>query len=133
MGQSNPFRRILVVDDNVDAASLIAEIMSMYGHASMVALSGAEALAKVLVFEPDVVFLDIGMPGMNGFEVAAEMRRMPGLEALRIVALTAWGEASFRERSASVGFDAHLVKPADFAELLSEACRQRGAASSVKH
>ena len=123
MGQSIPQRRVLVVDDNVDAAGLVAEVLGMYGHTAQVALGGADALSSVGVFLPDVVFLDLSMPGMDGFQVAAALRNMPGQETLRIVALTAWGDAAFRARTAAGGFDAHLVKPAGIDELLGEASR----------
>lgn len=125
MGRSLEVRRILVVDDNADAAEMVGQIMSLEGHLVAVANGGREALATVESFLPDVVFLDIGMPGMNGYEVAAELRRNPALSAARIVALTAWGDSASRSRALECGFDAHLVKPAMIENLLTEAALAR--------
>lgn len=125
MGRSLEVRRILVVDDNEDAAEMVGQIMSLEGHLVAVVNGGSEALAAVESFLPDVVFLDIGMPGMNGYEVAAELRRNPALSAARIVALTAWGDSASRSRAVACGFDAHLVKPAMIENLLTEAALAR--------
>lgn len=89
MGRSLEVRRILVVDDTTDAAEMVGRIMSLEGRLVAVANGGREALAAVESFLPDVVFLDIGMPDMDGYEVAAELRRNPALSAARIAALTA--------------------------------------------
>ena len=118
-------RRILVVDDNADAAELVGAIMSMEGHVVEVAHGGREGVAAAATFLPDVVFLDIGMPGMDGYQVAMELRRDPSLSAARIVALTAWGDDESRARVIACGFDAHLVKPAKLDRLLSEAALGR--------
>lgn len=96
MHQASSARRVLVVDDNPDAAELVGEVMSMQGHVVALAHGGKEALAAAEKFLPDVVFLDIGMPSMDGYEVASEMRRNPLLDAARIVALTAWGDLAAR-------------------------------------
>ena len=125
MGRSLEVRRILVVDDNADAAEMVGQIMSLEGHLVAVVNGGREALAAVESFLPDVVFLDIGMPGMDGYEVAAELRRNPALSAARIVALTAWGDSASRSRAVACGFDAHLVKPAMIENLLIEAALAR--------
>lgn len=121
MGQLMPPRRILVVDDNVDAAHLVAELFSMQGYAVAIAHNGREALAKAESFDPDVIFLDIGMPEMDGYQVATALRDTPWGRSPRIVALTAWGDAASRARATASGFDAHLVKPADLDCLLQEA------------
>ncbi|MGF6273884.1 CheY-like chemotaxis protein [Massilia sp. UYP11] len=120
-------RRILVIDDNADAADLLGAIMAMEGHVVEVAHGGREGLAAAANFLPDVVFLDIGMPGMDGYQVAIELRRNPSLVAVRIVALTAWGDAESRARVVECGFDAHLVKPAKIESLLNEAILVRAA------
>lgn len=125
MGQSSQVRRILVVDDNADAAEMVGEIMSLQGHVVAVAHGGREGIAAAETFLPDVVFLDIGMPGMDGYEVATALRRIPALGAARIVALTAWGDVESRARVMACGFDAHLVKPAMLDSLLDEAVLQR--------
>lgn len=123
MGQQRPSRRILVVDDNADAAELVAQLLALQGHEVVFACSGVEALAAAERLDPEVVFLDIGMPGMDGYQVASALRRSGRFPRTRIVALTAWGNAKAREWSAATGFDAHLVKPARAKLLLSEAVR----------
>jgi len=105
--------RVLVVDDNVDAADMLSELMQVTGHSSVVANDGARALALAADFHPEVAFLDIGMPGMNGYELARQMRRLAGLEGTVLVALTGWGDDNDRARSKAAGFDHHLIKPAD--------------------
>lgn len=111
-------RRILIVDDNCDAAELLAELVRLSGHEVSVAFSGSSALREVDAFRPDVVLLDIGMPGMNGYEVAEALRARPEWSALRIIALTAWGDADARARTAACGFNLHLTKPAPLPALL---------------
>lgn len=102
MRQSSEVRRILVVDDKVDAAEMVGQIMSMKGYAVALANDGFEALAAVEGFFSDVVLLDIGMPGIDGYEVAFELRGNAALSAARIVALTAWGHpASRAQRNAA--------------------------------
>ncbi len=118
-------RRILVVDDNVDAASSLSALLEISGHATSMAHSGDEALHQVTVDVPDVVLLDIGLPGMNGYEVARRLRAMPGLEATRLIAITGYGQESDKRSAVDAGFDTHLVKPVDFA-LLSEVLEDRG-------
>ena len=104
--------RVLVVDDNVDAALTLSMILEASGHTTRVAHDGIAALAEAGRFLPQVAFLDIGMPGLNGYETASALRRIPGLETMRLVALTGWGTESDRLRSAEAGFDHHLTKPA---------------------
>jgi PAS domain S-box-containing protein len=108
-----PQRRILVVDDNVDAAESLALLLRMEGHDVRVAHDGPGALAAVEADPPDLVFLDIGMPVMNGYEVAQRLRQRPGLENLLLVAMTGWGQKEDRCRSQEAGFDRHLVKPVE--------------------
>jgi CheY-like chemotaxis protein/two-component sensor histidine kinase len=109
-----PRRRILVVDDNLDAANSLARLLKrLYGQDVRVAHDGPGALESVDLFQPDVVLLDIGMPGMDGYEVAQRLRQKPELAGLKIVALTGWGQETDRLRSKAVGFDLHLVKPVD--------------------
>lgn len=112
-------RKILVVDDNVDAANLTADILRVFGLNVAVAYGGAEALAAVENEIPDVVFLDLGMPLMDGYAVAKALRARPALQALKIVALTAWGDQAAREKTRAAGFDLHLTKPAQIAELVN--------------
>ncbi|XYJ08398.1 ATP-binding protein [Telluria sp. B2] len=105
-------QRILVVDDNRDAADTLAALLSSMGHTTAVANDGYQALRMLPGFAPQVVFLDLGMPGLSGYDVAAELRRDRRNDGLRLVALTGWGGAADRERSARAGFDRHLTKPA---------------------
>jgi PAS domain S-box-containing protein len=109
--------RVLVVDDNVDAALTLAMILEASGHATQVAHDGAAALAAAARFAPQVAFLDIGMPGMDGYDTARAMRRMTGLEEITLIALTGWGTESDRLRSSDAGFDHHLTKPAQLAAV----------------
>ena len=106
-------RRILVVDDNEDGADLLAMMLSLSGHQTRTAYSGLEALATARDFRPEVVFLDIGMPGMNGYEVARQVRASPELNQAMLVALTGWGSEEDRRRSRDAGFDIHLTKPVE--------------------
>ncbi|MCA1829221.1 MAG: response regulator, partial [Myxococcales bacterium] len=110
-------RRILVVDDNHDAADLLAEVMHDWGHEVRVARDGPSALSEMEAFAPDVVLLDIGLPGMDGYEVARRIRAAHPAERVRLLALTGYGADSDRERARSAGFDRHLVKPVELAEL----------------
>jgi CheY-like chemotaxis protein len=103
--------RLLVVDDNQDAANSLAVLLRLQGHEVRVAFSGPAALQMTKDYSPDVVFLDIGMPGMDGYEVARRMRQQPGLEKVVLAALTGWGQQEDRRRTAEAGFNHHLVKP----------------------
>jgi CheY-like chemotaxis protein/anti-sigma regulatory factor (Ser/Thr protein kinase) len=109
--------RLLVVDDNRDAADTLAALLSVMGHDVAVAHDGYQALRMLDGVQPQAVFLDIGMPGLSGFEVAEAVRREPRHEGLMLVALTGWGGADDRARTAQAGFDAHLTKPATVAAI----------------
>jgi len=109
-------RRVLVVDDNVDAASMLDMLLRSLGHETRVAHEGTAALRVAEEFRPDIVLLDIGMPGIDGYEVARRLRASKN-RPLRIVAVTGWGQEADRERSREAGFDLHLVKPVDANEL----------------
>ncbi len=109
-----PRRRILVVDDNEDAARTLAKLLSrLHGQEVRVAHDGATALETAKAFRPELVLLDIGMPGMDGYEVAKRFRPTPEAQGALLVALTGWGQESDRSRSREAGFDHHLVKPVD--------------------
>jgi len=111
---SKPPRRVLVVDDNVDAAESLAFLLRLDGHDVSVANDGTEALTAVDANTPDIVLMDIGMPVINGYEVAKELRRRPGLKKKPLlVALTGWGQQEDRQRSQEAGFDHHLTKPVE--------------------
>lgn len=103
--------RVLVVDDNIDAADMLAALIEMNGHAIRVANDGEQALLIAADFLPEVAFLDIGMPGMNGYQLSEKLGGMPQLAGLARVALTGWGDENARARSREAGFDYHLLKP----------------------
>jgi len=109
--------RILVVDDNRDAAESLAALLGLLGAQAAVAFSGTEALAKAEHFQPSVAILDIGMPGMDGCELARRLRAHPQLHGIGLIALTGWGQPDDRLRIARAGFDHHLLKPVDVNEL----------------
>jgi signal transduction histidine kinase len=106
-------RRILVVDDNVDGAEMLSMRLGISGHVVRTVFSGEEALAVIAWFSPEIVFLDLGLPGMNGYQVARHFRATPGLKDALIVALTGWGGEDDRRKSREAGFDLHLTKPVE--------------------
>ena len=108
---------MLVVDDNVDLAQSLEMLLKEYGYDVRTAYDGAAAIATALEFLPEVVFLDIGLPDVDGNEVAKRLRRQPALRSTMLVALTGYGRQSDRRRSAAAGFDHHLTKPVSFADL----------------
>ncbi|WP_229487776.1 response regulator [Pseudoduganella lutea] len=114
-------KKILIVDDNVDAADLTADVLRMHGLDVTVAYGGLEGLAAAKTSGAGVIFLDLGMPGMDGYEVARRLRADGAFGATTIVALTAWGDSAARERTAAAGFDLHLTKPASLAMLVDVA------------
>ena len=110
-------RRVLIVDDNADSAEMLGLVLKMAGHDVRMAADGLEAVAAAEAFAPDVMLLDIGLPGLSGYEVAQRIRASSRPQPL-LIALTGWGQDEDRRRSTAVGFDAHLVKPVDYDELL---------------
>lgn len=108
---------VLVVDDNKDGASSLALLLKLAGHESRVAHTGAEGVQIAREFRPDVVFLDIGLPGMNGYEVARRLRQEHSIRHSTIVALTGWGAEEDRRQSKEAGFDEHLTKPVDISDV----------------
>ena len=110
-------RRILVVDDNVDAAASLAQLLQLEGHESQAVYGAREALECVNSFKPEVVLLDIGLPQMNGYEVARRLRAVDGCTRLKLIALTGYGQSEDRQKALAAGFDAHLAKPVDLAAL----------------
>jgi CheY-like chemotaxis protein len=109
--------RLLVVDDNEDAATALATLLRLQGHQVRVVHDGISALEAVRAFRPVLILLDIGMPGMDGYEVARRIRKTPGMENVLLAALTGWGQQEDRRRTAEAGFDHHLVKPLQPATL----------------
>ena len=110
---TSPRRRILVVDDNLDAAESLAALLAINGHETRLAHDGLQAVQEAKDFQPDVVFLDIGMPTLDGHETARRIRQEPWGRDMVLVALTGWGQVEDRRRSKEAGFNHHLVKPAD--------------------
>jgi PAS domain S-box-containing protein len=106
-----PPRRVLIADDNVDAAESLAELVQLAGHDVRVVHDGTFAVDIAREFQPHVAFLDIGMPGCNGYEVARRIRQEPWSRGVRLVAVTGWGREDDRSRSRDAGFDSHLTKP----------------------
>ena len=119
-------RTVVVADDNVDAAESLGMLLRFQGHDVTIVHDGAAAVAAVQARPPDVVVLDLGMPGLDGLEAAKRIRAMPGGREVRLIALTGWGQDSDRARTREAGFDHHLVKPADPAEVAA-LLRKRGA------
>jgi PAS domain S-box-containing protein len=111
-------RRVLVVDDNVDAAESLSLLLQADGHQTELAHDGLAAVAASARFAPDIVLLDIGLPGLNGYEAARRMRSQGGARAT-LVALTGWGQQQDRARAAQAGFDLHLTKPVDPAVIMA--------------
>ena len=105
--------RILVVDDNIDAAETMVMLLDLSGHDARAAFGGQEALDVARMFQPEVVFLDIGLPGMNGYEVAQQLLAHPATASAKLIALTGWGTEDDIRRSKMAGFHAHLTKPVD--------------------
>ena len=110
-GASTSARRILVVDDNADAADTLAALLRLDGHEVRTASNGAAALAVAAELRPHIAFLDIGLPGMNGYDLARRLRRDATLPAMTLVAVTGWGQADDLRQSREAGFDHHLTKP----------------------
>lgn len=110
--------RVMVVDDNVDTVTTLALLVKQSGHDVRMAYDGPSVLETALDYRPNVVLLDIGLPGLNGFEVAKQLRRQPALQKVVLVAMTGYGRESDRQRSKEAGFDHHLVKPGDFGKVL---------------
>ncbi len=114
---SIPRKRVLIVDDNVDSADSLAMVLKFDGHETERVYTAYDALERTISFNPDVVLLDIGLPEIDGYEVALRLRALPGFERLRLVALTGYGQPEDRARTRAAGFDAHLVKPVEFPAL----------------
>jgi CheY-like chemotaxis protein len=110
--------RLLVVDDNVDAANSLAMMLRLEGHDVVTADNGLDALDIASQFRPQVVLLDLGMPKLNGYETAQRMRQHDWGREAALIALTGWGQPADRDRTLAAGFDAHLTKPVQGADIL---------------
>ncbi|HTU68616.1 MAG TPA: CHASE3 domain-containing protein [Steroidobacteraceae bacterium] len=115
--------RILLADDNRDACDSLQMLLELEHHDVRVAYDGEHAFEEIAAFRPEIALLDIGMPGMNGYELAAKIREQPWGAGIHLVAVTGWGQEDDRRRALDAGFDQHLVKPVDFNEV-SALCRR---------
>jgi CheY-like chemotaxis protein len=109
--------RVLLVDDNPDSSEPLSLLLQTKGHQTRVAIDGAEAISLADDFRPDCVLLDLGLPRMDGYEVARRLRQRPYGGEMVLVALTGWAGQDVRNKAAEAGFDYHLVKPVDWDEL----------------
>jgi len=116
---SSTRKRVLIVDDNVDAAESLAQVLQFKGHVATVASGGREAVDRAREDPPDIILLDLGMPGMDGLTAARLIRQQPGGAGIRIIALTGWGHERDRQRTREAGMSEHLVKPVDPEALLA--------------
>ncbi|HEY0705747.1 MAG TPA: response regulator, partial [Polyangia bacterium] len=124
--------RVLIVDDNQDAAELLAEALTDWGHVVRIAFDGAAALRALEQEKPDLALLDIGLPVMDGYELARRSRSDSSLRSIRLLAVTGYGQAKDRAEAEKAGFDAHLVKPVDLqtvevelSRIMAEPARRR--------
>jgi CheY-like chemotaxis protein len=117
-------RRILVVDDNVDAAESLQRILEVYGHTVHTVGDGFAALEAIEMFRPTVVLLDIGLPELDGYEVARRIRAMPNGSKICLCAITGWGQAEDKRRAREAGFDEHMTKPVDLGALTALIARE---------
>ena len=108
---------LLVVDDNRDSAKTMTRLLQALGHEVHTAHDGETALKEATSFRPEIILLDIGLPGMDGYEVARRLRQEEGMHAMRLVAMTGYGQEEDRRRAEHAGFDQHLTKPVDPTEL----------------
>ena len=104
-------RRVLVIEDNLDTVHSFVELLRDMGHHVEYAINGYAAIEAARQLAPDLVFLDIGLPGMNGFEVCERLRKLPGLEQVRIVSVTGYSQDEYRQRALAAGCERHFVKP----------------------
>jgi len=115
--RSDGGQRVLVVDDNLDAANALRYLLENDGHEVRLAADGASGLALAREFRPHIILLDIGLPKLNGYQLAQEVRADPALREVTIIAVTGYGQPEDRERAAAAGIDYHLTKPVEFQSL----------------
>jgi DNA-binding response OmpR family regulator len=118
-GEKAAPRRVLVVEDNLDAVHSLVTLLRQDGHQVDFAINGYAAIEVARRFRPEVVLLDLGLPGLDGFDVCTRLKREPGMEGLRLVAVTAYGSEDYRKRALAAGFDLHILKPYDPQKLLA--------------
>lgn len=123
-----PAHRIMVVDDNVDAAESLAMMLELDGHSVIRAHDGAAAIAIASSERPSVMLLDIGLPDIDGYELARRLRALPDADAALLIAVTGYGQAEDRRRAEDAGFDRYLIKPIEFESLRSMLQEDRASA-----
>lgn len=116
---------VLLIEDNEDNRQTLAAVLAIYGHRVSEARDGSEGLRLAASVKPDIAVIDIGLPGVDGYEVARRLRAVPVTSAIRLIAVTGYGQAEDRQRALDAGFDAHLVKPVEPARLLDTILRLR--------
>jgi CheY-like chemotaxis protein len=124
--------RVLVVDDNSDAAELLADALRALGHDLRVAFDGPGALRAATEFEPDVALLDLGLPAMDGYEVARSLRSLPQTQNIELVAVTGYGQEADRRRTQEAGFGEHMVKPVDLDRLRDWLARKQAQGAAAR-
>jgi len=124
-------RRILIIDDNEDAAEVLSESLELLGHTTRVAYDGPAGLKIAAKFSPEVALVDIGLPVMDGFEVARALRESPQTAGVALVAITGYGQESDRVRTREAGFEEHLVKPIDIKQLTEWLARPTGRSAAA--
>jgi len=112
-GQEKVRRRVLIVEDNLDTVHTLARLVQEMGHIADYAINGYAAMELARRFKPDFILLDLGLPGMDGFDVCRRLKKEPGLEHSRFIAITGYAQEEYRTRSKAAGFDLHLTKPLD--------------------
>jgi CheY-like chemotaxis protein len=113
----NASRRVLVVEDNLDSVHSLVMLLREMGHRAEYAINGYAAIDAARKFRPDVVLLDLGLPGMDGFELCKRLKKEPGLEGVRIYSVTAYAQDEYRERALASGCDGHYLKPISMQQI----------------
>jgi CheY-like chemotaxis protein len=110
-------RRVMIVDDVHDITAMLSELVTLLGHHACVANHGSRVVELAREFQPDLVFLDLGMPDVDGFEIARRLRAQPGGNVMELVAISGWAHPSAREQAVAAGFDRHYLKPITLAHV----------------
>lgn len=116
-GEIKPATRVMIVDDNRDAAEMLAEILATAGFATLALLNAQAVLDRLAEFQPEIILIDIGLPVVDGYELARRVRALEAFQAVRLIAITGYGQESDRRRALAAGFSDHLVKPVDMKHL----------------
>ena len=116
---SSGTRRVLIADDNADAGDTLGQFIEALGLSAVVVRDGQAAVDAAAACMPDIAILDLGMPGLDGWQACERIRQLPGGSSARVIALTGWGQAHDQERARAAGFDHHCTKPVDLGQLLA--------------